>query len=67
MRRRCRLTRRMQAAGNGPAELFVSGRRAPSLDRGDEWQPSTDEEVLAEIRKPNGTRARCSATRRRRA
>ncbi|MFJ1700321.1 thioesterase II family protein [Streptomyces sp. NPDC087532] len=55
LRRRCRLARRMQAAGNGPAELFISGRRAPSLDRGDEWQPSADEEVVAEVRKLNGT------------
>ncbi|GAA2448376.1 alpha/beta fold hydrolase [Streptomyces pulveraceus] len=49
------VARRTEAAGNGPVELFVSGRRAPSMDRGDEWQPGTDEEVVAEIRKLNGT------------
>ncbi|MFF3178067.1 thioesterase II family protein [Streptomyces sp. NPDC057900] len=49
------VARRMEAAGRGPTDLFVSGRRAPSLDRGDEWQPGTDEEVVEEIRKLNGT------------
>ncbi|NED93299.1 thioesterase [Streptomyces sp. SID11233] len=49
------VARRMEAAGRGPTDLFVSGRRAPSLDRDDEWQPGTDEEVVAEIRKLNGT------------
>ncbi|WP_086792199.1 thioesterase II family protein [Streptomyces thermovulgaris] len=49
------VARLMQAAGQGPVELFVSGRRAPSLDRSGEWQPSTDEEVIAEIRSLNGT------------
>ncbi|MFJ5779689.1 thioesterase II family protein [Streptomyces sp. NPDC093094] len=46
--------RRLEAAGRGPAQLFVSGRRAPSVDR-DDWQPGTDEEVVAEIRRLNGT------------
>ncbi|MFF0885079.1 thioesterase II family protein [Streptomyces sp. NPDC003456] len=49
------VARRLEAAGNGPAELFVSGRRAPGVDRTDEWHPESDEEVVAEIRKLNGT------------
>ncbi|MFF8716503.1 thioesterase II family protein [Streptomyces sp. NPDC015184] len=49
------VARRMEAAGNGPVELFVSGRSAPSLDRADAWYPDTDEEVVAEIRKLDGT------------
>ncbi|MEU0580155.1 alpha/beta fold hydrolase [Streptomyces griseoincarnatus] len=47
--------RRLQAAGRGPARLFVSGRRAPSLDDAETWQPRTDEEVVAEIRRLDGT------------
>ncbi|MET8844617.1 thioesterase domain-containing protein, partial [Streptomyces rubiginosohelvolus] len=47
--------RRLESAGHGPAQLFVSGRRAPSLDPHGDWQPSTDEEVVAEIRRLNGT------------
>jgi surfactin synthase thioesterase subunit len=47
--------RRLEAAGNGPAELFVSGRRAPRLDREGDLHPRTDEEVIAEIRALNGT------------
>ncbi|MFJ9648681.1 thioesterase II family protein [Streptomyces sp. NPDC004244] len=49
------VARRMEAAGSGPTELFVSGRGAPSVDRADEWHPETDEEVVAEIRKLDGT------------
>jgi pyochelin biosynthetic protein PchC len=49
------VARRTEAAGNGPVELFVSGRRAPSLDRPEHWYPESDEEVVAEIRKLNGT------------
>jgi len=49
--------RRLEAAGRGPIERFVSGRRAPSLDRATERQPGTDEEVIAEIRSLNGTGA----------
>ncbi|MFI0982698.1 thioesterase II family protein [Streptomyces sp. NPDC021093] len=48
--------RRLQASGNGPAQLFVSGRRAPLLDRAGDWQPRTDEELVTEIRALNGTR-----------
>ncbi|OIK06006.1 thioesterase II family protein [Streptomyces monashensis] len=47
--------RRLEAAGRGPVELFVSGRRAPALDRDGDRQPGTDEEVIAEIRALNGT------------
>ncbi|MER5886592.1 alpha/beta fold hydrolase [Streptomyces sp. NPDC001941] len=48
--------RRLEAAGRGPVELFVSGRRSPALDRaGDTSQPRTDEQVVAEIRALNGT------------
>jgi surfactin synthase thioesterase subunit len=47
--------RRLQAAGRAPAELFVSGRRAPSLDRADDLRPRTDAEVVAEIRALDGT------------
>ncbi|WP_327358775.1 thioesterase II family protein [Streptomyces sp. NBC_01304] len=49
------IARRMEAEGIGPAELFVSGRRAPVLDRDDSRQPGTDEEVIAEIRALDGT------------
>ncbi|MGN9796072.1 thioesterase II family protein [Streptomyces sp. OZ13] len=49
--------RRLEAAGHGPAALFVSGRRAPCLDREGDLQPRTDEEVVAEIRALNGTGA----------
>lgn len=47
--------RRLEAAGHGPAELFVSGRRAPCLDRAGDFHPRTDQEVVAEIRALNGT------------
>lgn len=49
--------RRLQDAGRGPVELFVSGRRAPALDHDGDRQPRTDSEVLAEIRSLNGTGA----------
>ncbi|WP_256106166.1 thioesterase II family protein [Streptomyces sp. ODS05-4] len=49
------VARRLQSEGRGPLRLFVSGRRAPLLDRGDEWQPGTDEEVVNEIRALDGT------------
>ncbi|MEU0743930.1 alpha/beta fold hydrolase [Streptomyces sp. NPDC006134] len=47
--------RRLQAAGRGPAELFVSGRRAPALDRHGDLQPRTDDEVIEDIRSLQGT------------
>lgn len=47
--------RRLQQAGRAPAELFVSGRRAPALGRHGDRQPVTDAEVLAEVRELNGT------------
>lgn len=47
--------RRLQAAGRGPVELFVSGRRAPLLDRGGDRQPVADDEVIADVRSLNGT------------
>lgn len=47
--------RRLQSAGRGPSRLFVSGRRAPSLDTAGEYQPVTDEEVLTEITRLDGT------------
>ncbi|MEV5156274.1 alpha/beta fold hydrolase [Streptomyces werraensis] len=47
---------RLQAAGRKPARLFVSGRRAPSLDgAAPSSPPRTDEEIVAEIRRLNGT------------
>ncbi|MFC9653001.1 MULTISPECIES: thioesterase II family protein [unclassified Streptomyces] len=49
------VARRLEAEGNGPTRLFVSGRRSPLLDRGDEWQPATDDEVISEIRSLDGT------------
>ncbi|MER5466550.1 alpha/beta fold hydrolase [Streptomyces sp. NPDC002668] len=49
------VARRMEASGKGPLELFVSGRQAPSRDRGEQWHPRTDEEVVAEIRALEGT------------
>ncbi|MFH9015437.1 thioesterase II family protein [Streptomyces sp. NPDC017943] len=47
--------RRLRTAGRGPSRLFVSGRRAPSLDTAGEYQPVTDEEVLTEIARLDGT------------
>ncbi|MFF1716120.1 thioesterase II family protein [Streptomyces sp. NPDC058268] len=47
--------RRLEVAGRGPTELFVSGRRAPAHDRHGDRQPRTDEQVIAEIRSLNGT------------
>ncbi|PWI07868.1 thioesterase [Streptomyces sp. NWU339] len=47
--------RRLQDAGRGPVELFVSGRRAPALDLDGDRQPVTDAEVIAEVRSLDGT------------
>ena len=47
--------RRLEAAGRGPVQLFVSGRRAPGLDRHSGLRPRTDDEVIADIRSLDGT------------
>ncbi|MCQ4212410.1 alpha/beta fold hydrolase [Streptomyces longispororuber] len=49
---------RLQDAGlPDPVRLFVSGRRAPSRDRDERLHVSTDEELLAEVRRLGGSHA----------
>lgn len=49
------VARRTEAAGQGPAHLFVSGRPAPCQDSYEAWFPRTDEEVVEELRALNAT------------
>ncbi|MEU9235824.1 thioesterase II family protein [Streptomyces subrutilus] len=49
------VARRREAAGRGPAHLFVSGRPAPCQDDHTSWFPRTDEEVVGELRALNAT------------
>jgi surfactin synthase thioesterase subunit len=49
------VARRMEAAGNPPARLFVSGRRAPSINRDETVHLRDDAGILDEIRRLNGT------------
>ena len=49
------LVRRLEAAGQQPAHLFASGRRAPSTSRDDTVHLRDDAGILAEVRRLNGT------------
>ncbi|MFD7558966.1 MULTISPECIES: thioesterase II family protein [unclassified Streptomyces] len=49
------LARRMEAEGEPPLGLIVSGRRAPHMPRPDSVHTKGDEALLAEIRKLSGT------------
>lgn len=49
------VARRMEAAGQPPARLFVSGRRAPSIHREETVHLRDDAGILDEIRRLNGT------------
>ncbi|MFF5449602.1 thioesterase II family protein [Streptomyces sp. NPDC012888] len=51
------VTRRMEARGCGPVELFASGSRAPSLAPRRERLPVTDEELVDGLRELDGTTA----------
>ncbi|MEU5811743.1 thioesterase II family protein (plasmid) [Streptomyces sp. HUAS TT3] len=44
------VARRLEARGDGPVELFVSGRRAPSTSRSERWHLAGDAELVAEIK-----------------
>jgi surfactin synthase thioesterase subunit len=52
------VTRRMEGRGHPPRGLVVSGRRAPSMTREEAVHRGTDEEVLAEIARLDGTSQR---------
>ncbi|MER7466213.1 alpha/beta fold hydrolase [Streptomyces sp. NPDC097981] len=43
------VAQRLEERGDGPVELFVSGRRAPSVSRGERWHDASDAELVAEI------------------
>ncbi|MFG2978416.1 thioesterase II family protein [Streptomyces sp. NPDC048331] len=47
------VAQRLEAQGHGPVELFVSGRRAPSVSRDERWHLAGDAELLAEIKSHN--------------
>lgn len=49
------VTRRLEADGYGPVRLFASGRRAPSMYREEENTYSSDDTILAEVRRLGGT------------
>lgn len=49
------VSRRLEAAGHGPVHLFASGRRAPSTHRDEKVHLRSDDGILAELRKMDGT------------
>src|SRR5580658_7928209 len=49
------VARRLEADGQGPVRLFVSGRRAPSTHRDENVHLRDDAGILAEVRAMNGT------------
>ncbi|MEU8207090.1 alpha/beta fold hydrolase [Streptosporangium sp. NPDC049046] len=49
------VARRLERRGTAPLELFVSGRRAPSIHRDDRTHLRPDDELLAELRALGGT------------
>jgi surfactin synthase thioesterase subunit len=51
------VTVRLEKAGIQPLALFVSGRRAPSVDRDETVHLRDDDGILAELRRLNGTDA----------
>ncbi|OIJ68199.1 thioesterase II family protein [Streptomyces mangrovisoli] len=46
---------RLEAAGRGPAHLFVSGRRAPSVVVEERWHLATDAGLVREVKSLAGT------------
>ncbi|WP_330301266.1 thioesterase II family protein [Streptomyces sp. NBC_00503] len=44
------IAQRLEEQGDGPVELFASGRRAPSTSRGERWHAVGDAELVAEIK-----------------
>jgi surfactin synthase thioesterase subunit len=51
------VTRRLEADGQGPVRIFVSGRPAPSTRRDETTYQLDDDGILAEVRRLNGTAA----------
>ncbi len=51
------VARRLERGGTVPAALFASGRRAPSRHRDERVHQGDDRELLAQLRKLNGTDA----------
>ncbi|MBB5122049.1 thioesterase [Streptomyces eurocidicus] len=51
------VTRRLEAAGNGPSRLVVSGRRSPSDGLG-AYAPGSDAEIVAELKELGGIPAK---------
>lgn len=51
------VTRRLEAAGNGPSHLVVSGRRSPSDGLG-AYTPGSDAEIVAELKELGGIPAK---------
>ena len=51
------VARRLEAAGTTPLRLFVSGRRAPSRTRDESVHERSDQGVIAELRRLNGTQS----------
>jgi surfactin synthase thioesterase subunit len=49
------VVRRLEADGHFPVRLFASGRRAPSLSRGETVHLRDDAGLLSEVRRLNGT------------
>lgn len=49
------VSRRLEADGRGPVRLFASGRRAPSAERTENCHQLSDDGILAEVRRLDGT------------
>lgn len=49
------VAQRLEAEGRGPVRLFASGRRAPSVERAENFHQQSDDGILAEVRRMNGT------------
>ncbi len=49
------VARRLEAEGHGPVRLFASGRRAPATHRTENAHQLSDDGILAEVRRLNGT------------
>lgn len=49
------VAQRLEAEGRGPFRLFASGRRAPSCERTETFHRLSDDGILAEVRRQNGT------------
>jgi surfactin synthase thioesterase subunit len=51
------VARRLEAAGDGPARIYVSGRRAPSTHRVETIHLRDDQGIIEELRNGDGTAA----------